>query len=295
MEMDVIGFGALNLDRLYTVERIAREGEHVAIEGVCECPGGSAANTIAALAGLGLATGFLGAVGRDAEGQFLLDDFTRRGVDTKGITVVSGRTGIIVGFIDRKGERTLYPYPGANSMLDEKDIDFDYVKDVNFLHITSFVGEKQFMLQKKLVRELEDTKISFSPGDLYTKKGLRALMPIIKKSAVIFLNEAEIEELTGKTYAEGARMLIGKGAGIVAVTLGARGCFVSDGKDAYKVPAYKVKVVDTTGAGDAFAAGFLHALIRGGSILDAGRSGNHLASLCIQKVGARSWMRCRKA
>ena len=290
MEMDVIGFGALNLDRLYRVERIAREGEHMPIEEATESPGGSAANTIAALAGLGLKTGFIGAAGNDAEGKILLEDFEKREVDTKGIAILPGKTGVIIGFVDAKGERTLYPYPGANSMMEEKDIDFNYAKSAKFLHITSFVGEKQFGLQKKLASELTDTCISFSPGDLYTKKGLRALLPIIKKSAVIFLNETEIKDLTGKSYAEGSRALTDKGARIVAVTLGAKGCFVSDGKDAYHVPAKKAKVADTTGAGDAFAAGFLHKMIRGGSILDAARSGNDLACLCIKKVGARTWL-----
>ena len=285
--MDIIGFGALNLDRLCIVERIAREGEHIAIQDIRESPGGSAANTIVGLARLGFSTGFIGAIGNDNEGKILLGDFKNSGVDTGGISILNGRTGIIIGFIDAHGERTLYPYPGVNSILDGANIDIEYAKNTEFLHLTSFVNETQFELQKKLIHELPRVKISFSPGILYVRRGLEALMPIIKRSFVIFLNETEIREITGQDYEKGSRLLIEKGARIVAVTLGKEGCFVMDKEDSHHIPAYPTKVVDTTGAGDAFATGFLYVLLKGGSILDAGKNGNRIASLCIQRIGAR--------
>ncbi len=144
------------------------------------------------------------------------------------------------------------------------------------------------MLQKKIAKKLPDVRISFSPGDLYVKKGPGRLSQLVKRSSVLFLNESEAEGLTGEGYREGAETLLDKGAGIVAVTLGSRGCFVAGSEGCYDVPAYKVPVVDTTGAGDAFAAGFLYTLIRGGSLFEAGRNGNKVASLCIRKVGART-------
>lgn len=292
--MDVVGFGALNLDRLYKVERIALEGEHVPVESVTESPGGSSANTIAGLAGMGMKTGFIGAVGRDPEGGLMLDDFRRRGVDTSGIRTLEGRTGIIIGFVDSKGERTLYPYPGANSLLSEKDVDIGYVRKAGFIHLTSFVGNDQFQLQKKLVKGLTGTKISVAPGDLYTKKGLSALRPIIKRSTVLFLNDSEIRSLTGESYRKGSRTLMDEGAKIVAVTLGKRGCFVLDESGGLEIPARKVNAIDSTGAGDAFAAGFLYTLTKGGPILEAGRNGNRVASLCVRTKGARNWIKKKK-
>jgi ribokinase len=292
--MDVIGFGALNLDRLYRVERIAREGEHIAIKDMKESPGGSAANTIAGLARLGFNTGFIGAVGDDNEGVTLIEDFRACSVDTRGISILDGRTGVIIGFIDDDGERTLYPYPGVNSVLGEADLDMDYVRNTGFLHLTSFVDEKQFKLQKKLIQKLPDVKISFGPGILYARKGLKALLPVLKKSFVVFLNEVEVKEITGFGYGEGSGLLIEKGAGIVAVTLGKEGCFVRDEGDSHLIPAYSAPVLDSTGAGDAFATGFLYTLLRGGSILDAGREGNRIASLCIQEIGAREGLPYKK-
>jgi ribokinase len=292
-EFDVIGFGALNLDKLYQVSRIAKAGEHMPILGVTESPGGSAANTVAGLARLGARCGFIGAVGSDAEGKIMLEDFKRFNVDTSGISVLEeGRTGVIIGFVDSKGERTLYPYPGANSMLE--DIDRSYAQKAGFLHITSFVDAKQMLLQKKLVNELEDVRISFSPGDLYIKKGMNALMPFIKKSSVIFLNSDEATDLTGKKYKDACLTLLDKGAGIVAVTLGGKGSYVTDGVKSFEVTAYKTTVRDTTGAGDAFAAGFLYRMLDGASIEAAARSGNIAASFCIRESGARKGLACRE-
>ncbi|MFZ2455799.1 MAG: carbohydrate kinase family protein [Candidatus Altiarchaeia archaeon] len=285
---DVVGFGALNLDKLYRVGRIAKTGEHMPILGVTESPGGSAANTIAGLARLGARCGFIGAVGNDAEGKIMLEDFKKFSVDTCGVSVLEdARTGIIIGFVDSKGERTLYPYPGANSMLATENIDYSYAEKARFLHVTSFVDSKQMPLQKRLVAELEDVKLSFSPGDLYVKKGMKALMPFIKKSSAIFLNADEATQLTGEKYKEACLRLTDKGAGIVAVTLGGKGSYVTDGERSFEVPACKTRAVDTTGAGDAFAAGFLYRLLKGSPIDAAARCGNFAAACCIREPGAR--------
>lgn len=292
--MDVVGFGALNLDKLYSVDRIAKEGEHVQIRDVREASGGSAANTIAGLARLGLRAGFVGAVGNDAEGRKILLDFNTGGVDTRGIVRINEGTGIIIGFVDRNGERTLYPYPGANNKLGIHDINFNYIKDTRILHLSSFVGERQFGIQKRAVKKLpKDIRVSFSPG-LYAEKKLKELLPIIKRCYVLFLNEDEIGNLTNKDYKKGSKELIENGAGIVAVTLGKRGCYIRDLEDAYEIPAYKTIAVDTTGAGDAFAAGFLYGSLSGKDIKDSGRLGNYAASCCIRKFGARDGLPYRK-
>jgi ribokinase len=291
---DVIGFGALNLDRLYRVERIAKPGEHEKILDAFEAPGGSAANTIAGLANLGLKTGFAGAVGTDSAAEILLNDFRKRKVNAKGIIKIKGFSGTALGFIDKSGERTLYPYPGVNNLLSKKDVGMYYFNKAKIIHMTSFVGEKQFAIQKDTVKKLKGTKLSFSPGDLYTRKGLTALMPLIKKTSILFLNESEIKELTKAGYVEGSRILLYCGAKTVVVTLGAKGCFVADDNISIHVPAKKTRVVDTTGAGDAFAAGFLYTIVRGGSVVEAAVNGNKAASICIRETGARTCLACRK-
>jgi ribokinase len=288
MKFDVIGFGALNVDKIYQVPRIAKEGEETFILDFQETPGGSAANTIVGLAKLELKTGFIGKVADDHEGQLLINDFKREGVNTDGIVVANeGRSGVVTAYVDKKGERALYVHPSINDSLTFEQINLEYAKQARFLHLTS-VDEKPFQAQKKLIEEVSDVKVSLDPGEIYARKGLTKLRSLIKKSFVVLPSEGELKMLTGKRWKEGAKMLVKKGAGIVAVKLGEKGCYVTDGKEAHLIEPFKVNVVDTTGAGDAFSAGFLYGLINGKDLYQCGRLGNFVASCCVTKVGART-------
>ena len=288
MRFDIICFGALNVDRLHKVNRIAREDEESYITDLKEVPGGSAANTAVGLARLGLKIGFIGKVSDDREGNLLVEDFEKEGVDTKGIVVLRGdRSGVVVGFIDREGERALYVDPGVNDSLQFEDIDLKYARNTEFLHLTSFVGETPLRAQKNLVRVLSDVRVSFDPGELYTRRGLASLHPMLKRSTVLFLNRNEMKMLTGEEHGKGSKILVKKGADIVAVKLGKKGCYVTDGKAKHLVGPYDVEVVDTTGAGDAFCAGFLYGLIKDKDLHECGRLANFVASRSITGVGAR--------
>jgi len=288
MKLDIIGFGALNVDKIYRVPKIAREEEETFVFDTQEAPGGSAANTIVGLARLGLKTGFIGKVADDYEGQLLLNDFRREGVNTNGIIVAKeGRSGVVAAYVDKKGERALYVHPSVNDSLTFEEINIQYAKETRFLHLTS-VDEKPFQAQKKLVKELPDVKVSLDPGEIYARKGLTELKPIIKRSFVVLPSEGELKILTRKGWREGAKTLLKEGVGIVAAKLGERGCYVTDGREAYLIEPFKVNVVDTTGAGDAFSAGFLYGLVKGKDLYHCGRLGNFVASRCITRVGART-------
>jgi len=290
MRLDVVCFGALNLDRLYRVDRIAKEGEERFVTDFEECPGGSAANTAAGLARLGLKVGYIGKVAEDREGLLLLEDFKRGGVDLRGIIVSKeGRSGAVMGYVDPRGERALYVDPGVNDTISFEEIDLEYASSAEFLHFTSFVGEKPLKAQRRLVEALKgDVKLSFDPGDLYARKGLTVLKPILRRSFVVFPNEREIRLLTDRDYEEGTKILMEEGVHVVAVKLGGRGCYVTDGKESHLIEPFRVEVVDTTGAGDAFCTGFLYGLIKKKSLYECGRLGNFVASRCIQRVGARA-------
>ncbi len=288
MSLDVVCFGALNMDKLYRVNRIAREEEESVIRSFKESPGGSAANTAVGLARLGIKTGYIGKVSNDREGKLLLDNFKTEGVDTRGVIVSKeDRSGVVIGFVDGKGERALYVDPGVNDTIELKEINLEYAGSAKILHLTSFAGEKPFKVQKTLVETLSNIKVSLDPGELYARKGLATLKPVIKRSFVMFLNENEIKLLTGENYKEGSKTLANEGISIVAAKLGKRGCYVTDGKETHLVKPYKVKVVDTTGAGDAFCAGFLYGLIKNKDLHECGRLGSFVASRCIREAGAR--------
>ena len=290
MKLDVIGMGALNVDKLYIVNQIAQRDCESSILDSLEVCGGSAANTMVGLARLGLKVGYIGKVARDREGRLLLRDFEKAEVDTEGIAVAkSGKSGIVIGFVDNKGERALYVDAGVNGKIDFSEINLKYANDTSFMHMTSFVGKEAFQVQKKLVTSLSrSVKLSLDPGELYAKKGLVELKPIIKRCFAIFPNEHELKLLTGEGYKKGARRLLDEGTKVVAVKLGPKGCYVTDGKEEHLIRRFPAKVVDTTGAGDAFCAGFLYGLVKNKNLAQCGRLGNFVASKCIQKVGARA-------
>jgi ribokinase len=287
---DVVGFGALNVDKLFRVNRIAGAEEESFVTGFEETCGGSAANTIVGLARLSSSVGFIGKVADDREGKLLLEDFRKEGVDTSGVRIAKrGRSGVVMGFVDEKGERALYIDASANDQIESKEIDTDYVSKAKFLHLTSFVSETSFQTQKKLIEKLpKNVKVSFDPGALYAQKGINALESIIDKTFILLPNALELKLLTGLTdYKKGAEAILKRGAKIIAVKLGSKGCYVTNGKESFMIEAFKVKVVDTTGAGDAFDAGFLYGLLSGKSLRECGRIGNFVASRCVMKMGAR--------
>ncbi len=288
---DVVGFGALNVDKLFKVDKIAEAEEESFIQNCVEACGGSAANTAVGLARLGCKVGFIGKVGCDREGDLLLEDFRREGVDVDGvIRAKRGKSGSVMGFVDKGGARALCIDSGVNDTIALKEANAAYAAQARFLHLTSFVGETSFQTQKKLLTALPETvKVSFDPGALYARRGLAQLEPIIKKAYVLMPNLVELKILTGETnYRKGAAALIGKGVKIAAVKLGGDGCYVTDGRERHLIEAFKVKVVDTTGAGDAFCAGFLYGLLNNKSLYECGRIGNFVASRCTITMGART-------
>jgi ribokinase len=291
IKFDVVGFGALNVDMLLKVNRLAGAEEESFIEDYTEACGGSAANTVVGLARLGCKVGFIGKVANDREGKLQIDCFNTEGVDTSGIIQAKqGKSGSVLGFVDKKGARALYINSGVNDTIESREINREYVSQAKFLHLSSFVGEKSIRAQKKLLATLSgDVKISFDPGSVYAQKSFAAIEPIIRSSYVLMPNAVELEQLTSEPdYGRGADFMIEMGVKIVAVKLGSKGCYVTDGHERLRIEPIPVKVVDTTGAGDAFCAGFLYGLINNKSLYECGYLGNFVASRSVMKMGARA-------
>lgn len=307
-DIKVVGLGALNMDYIYRVESLPGDGESADIpeyretemELVGAFPGGSAANTIYGLAKLGVKTGFIGAVGDDADGKKMLEDFKKVGVDTGQIRVKpEAKTGFTKCLIDKLSFRSIHVSPEANNLLKIDDLDTGYVNKAEILHISSFIDNRQFEMLLELIPELNPAvKISFSPGALYATRGLKTLAPILERTHVLFLNGDEIRQMTGQDIHKGAESCLKHGCRIVAVTLGkgtrlknviASG-YIRDTDNEYIVePSGKKEVPapDTTGAGDAFAAGFLYGFFQGSDLKECGHLGNIVAQFSIQKIGAR--------
>ncbi|MCX8172786.1 MAG: carbohydrate kinase family protein [Archaeoglobaceae archaeon] len=283
-----IGFGALNLDKIYIVDKIPGKDEEGFVRDLQIFPGGSAANTIVGISRLGIRTAYIGKVGDDAEGQIMLEDLRREGVETRTVIKASGRSGTAMIFVDDAGNRAILVDPGVNDTIRYEEIDVDFAKKFKILHLTSFIcknGLDSLLSQKKLVNEFE--VVSFDPGMPYAERGLKDLLPILKKTTVFLPNRIEIEKIFGMNYKNSAEKCLELGIEIVAVKLGAEGCWIKTPEKELYVKPFKVDVVDTTGAGDAFNAGFIYGYLKGRSPEECGKLGNYVASLCIQHVGAR--------
>jgi len=295
----VIGFGAMNLDYICRVEETLNDGETMVTD-FTPSPGGSAANTIYGLAKLGIKTGFVGTVGNDAEGRRLVRNLKAVGIDTSHIRVKKdAKTGLAFCFSDKKGRRAIYLLSGANSLLDSQDIDIAYLSRSQIVHLSSFAHDKQLRLQIEVTGNLQSsTKLSLAPGTLYASKGLKVLTPLLERAHITFLNREEIELLTGKDFRTGAKTLLALGCHIVVVTLG-RGIALSDGKKAtsyigtteteYHITSIEEapKDIESTGAGDAFACGFLFGMLKNKTPSECGLLGDIVARFVISAPGGR--------
>jgi len=298
-KIQIIGVGALNMDTIYKVERIPEDGETV-VDWAKSFPGGSAANTIYGLAKLGISTGFCGAVGDDKEGKTLLDDFKKVGVDTSRILAKpKAKTGSVLCLSDRGGRRSLYVQPGANSQLDLDDLDFSYINQAEIIHLSSFADDSQFQLSLGLILRLDESvKLSFTPGAIYATKGLDTLTPFLSRTHLLFVNQSELQQITGEDVEGGVQKCLKAGCRTVVVTLGkgkklgktAAVSYIRDADNEYIIEPSSHNLaaeVDTTGAGDAFAAGCLYGVVKGKGLAECGRLGDFVAKLCISRTGAR--------
>ncbi|HCJ67810.1 MAG TPA: sugar kinase, partial [Elusimicrobia bacterium] len=246
--------------------------------------GGPAANTVYALARMGFKTGYLGKVGKNEEGKFLIKNLSP--VDTSRICF-GKKSGICLVLVDGK-ERIIHILPNSNNTLTYEEIDLTYARKTKFLHLTSFTGDLPFQAQKRLVKKMSGgtCRLSFDPGRCYAQKGLKALLPIIEKSYIIFPSEEEVRLLTGENYKQGAKILLNHGAKIVVCTLGAKGSYILNKNEEYEIPTdKKVKVADPTGAGDVYAAGFLAGLLLNLALKKCGQLGTKLAEVSITGYG----------
>ncbi|UNC91509.1 carbohydrate kinase family protein [Candidatus Contubernalis alkaliaceticus] len=307
----VYGFGALNVDLIFqipkdTAEKLPYQPGCEYVEGPSEAAvllkllsnqgilkgrygGGSAANTTVALSRLGVSCGFIGRVGEDPEGDFLLESL--EDVD-KGNIVKGGRSGLCITLLlgDSK-DRSLVICPNANDQMDYNDLTVNEInEEAACIHLTSFHGDKPFEAQCRLIEQLPPgVKVSFDPGMFYARRGMDSLEPLISRANYFFPEKKEVELLTGRPWREGASELLKMGPEVILCTLGEAGVFVLHSSGEFTVPALKVPVVDTTGAGDVFAAGFTAARLEGNSLRDSVKRGIYWAGRSVTGMGREKY------
>ena len=286
---EVIGFGALNVDKLYSVENIVSKDEESFITSETSTPGGSASNTIVGLTRLGCSTSLIGKIAEDEEGDLIEYHLAVNGVYTNNLIYAdNGSTGKCLGFIDKNGERCLYVNPGVNDEIKIGEINPLNIMRCKIMHYTSFVGDS-FKTQIKLLEKLsKETLLSFDPGMLYVQKGLDELKPILERTDILLINESELRLLCNNNelpLKELAINFLDMGIGTVVVKQGSCGVYAITNQEECQVEAFECDVVDTTGAGDSFNSGFLYSILRGYDLEKSCRIGNWVASKSIEGFG----------
>ena len=293
LNAEIIGFGALNVDKLYSVENIVSKDEETFIKSETSTPGGSAANTIIGLSRLGCSTSIIGKIAEDEDGDLIEYNLAVNGVyENNLIYAEEGSTGKCLGFVDDEGERCLYINPGVNDEIKIDEINPINIMRCKIMHYTSFVGDS-FKTQIDLLEKLnQETKLSFDPGILYVQKGFDELKPILDRTDILLINEKELRLLcdnNNSSIKELAIEFLDLGIETVVVKRGSKGVFAINNQESYDVPAFDCKVIDTTGAGDCFNSGFLYSYLKGYDLEKSCKIGNWVASKSIEGFGVEKF------
>ena len=278
--------GMVLVDDADITSLIARIGSNVAIT-----PGGSAANTTLGATRLGLKTTFLGKIGSDSTAKTYHANFTSTGSDGsrfKRITLPNGRC---LSLVTPDGQRTMRTHLGAAMTLSPDEVTLADFRNVRHAHIEGYL-----MFNPALAQKVVDTaraagctlSIDLASFEVVGIARDWILSQLKQGVHILFANEDEIRALFQKeaSYDAYARQIAGYG-GIAAVKMGKDGAWVARGSELHRIePVKAARVVDTTGAGDAWAAGFLYGHLRGQSLSNTGSLGSLLGSETVQHLGA---------
>lgn len=262
-------------------------------------PGGSAANTIHGLAKLGVKAGFISYVGNDDTGKFFEDSMNSVGVKPF-LFHTDTASGTARTIISKDGERTFATNLGASLELNENVITPELFKDWEYCYVEGYLIANRSVFSKVISTAKEcGCKVILDLASYnVVEDNCSFLNELLPQLDIIFANEEEAKALT-KKEAEESLHYIADNVDIAVVKVGKKGSFIKRGDEVVQIGCNKVDVVDTTGAGDMYAAGFLYGLINGYDLEKCGTIGNLLAESIIQVIGAkmdeRRWEEFKKS
>lgn len=293
--MDVICLGLLVADVLVQpVDAACFDRDTTRVDDIQLLTGGDAMNAALNLSRLGFSVDLVGRVGDDYLGRFILNTLRNENLPADGVIVdPETTTATAVALITSQGERTFLYRAGANDRFCPADVVFDRVRKAKILHVggmcslSNFAGDDAATIFRR-ARELGLTTTCDVTWDNTGRwlSSIRSSLPYID----IFLpsiNEAKYIAETERP-SDIAKRLLDLGVKTAVVKLGAQGCYIRSNDQEHSIDGFKVDVVDTTGAGDAFTAGFIAGVLKGWDTQDCGRFANAVGALCVQQVGATS-------
>lgn len=285
-----INKGSMNIISEKESKAILRKLDH--IERDLEL-GGSVSNTISGVCALGNCVSFLGTIGKDKNGKTYQKKIKKEGVFPQLVCHDDHATGHAIILVTPDGERTMVTHLGAAIEFTKDHILESEIRNSKLLHIEAYQleepGTRQAVLHAIEIARNNKTMISLDLSDTeLIRRNKKLFISIIKTHVdIIFANEDEATEITGKKDSAVALNEISKHCGIAVVKLGARGSFIKKGNKVFNIDPYEVEVINTNGAGDTYAAGILHGLINDLNLQDAGAIASHVSALVVASVEAR--------
>lgn len=292
--MDAVVLGNVTLDIIcWPVEDVPRY-DSLSFERVKVSPGGCGSNVAIGLRALGVDTALICRLGNDDPAILIEQTWRRVGIDLRFLVRDANcNSAVSVGLVDKQAQPRFVHTPGANAGLTVDDVDIPRLASdgARALHIAGY-----FVLPGLMDGRLPDTLRQARQHDLITSLDVvnsfrirqpESLWPCLPQLDVFLCNRVEAERLTGQSNPErAAHDLLAKGAHAVVVKLGDQGCFLLDEQGGRRIPALPAQVVDTTGAGDAFAAGLMAGLLAGESLEGACQRGHRAGARIVTSLGA---------
>lgn len=296
---DVVGIGSCTVDYFALVPRLLGPEEKTNASRLEIHAGGVTANNLTQVVRLGAKSGWLGLIGDDDNGRIIQKAFLEDGMDISGIEIVKGELSSLTWIpVDAEGERCIYMFPNITGKISVHQVltrFAPHIKAAKHFHTEASqlpltpVREAMQVAREAGVRVIFDLDVSpnfFCQCNLGTQEDLAASLKFVdvlkpcKAAALEFTGEDDRERM--------AQKLLQMGPSIVAITMGANGCLLASKDQIVHVPAFNVKPVDTTGAGDAFMGGLSFGLLQKWDLERTGVFANACAALCCTKVGARA-------
>ena len=254
-----------------------------------EISGGSAANTICGLAAMGIQTAFIGKVGNDRLGEVFKNDLVRNGIHPM-LQYSSNETGHVLALVSPDGERTFATHLGAAVELEPDDLTSDMFQGYTHFYIEGYLVQHHGLIRRAVeLAEENDLKIILDLASFnVVEDNLDFLHFLVKEYAdVVFANADEARVFSNGKKPEDALSELAKDSWIAVVKMGKDGSLIQNMKQVFRVPAIQVNCIDTTGAGDLYAAGFLYGMLNNMDLSISGKIGSILAGKVIEVIGAR--------
>lgn len=294
--MDVYCVGQIVVDVLVKhVDDVNFDIDTKKVDDICLRIGGDCSNTAIVLSKLENKVGITMRIGKDYFGDFALGELKKKGIDTTGLKISKKvSTSVCVVLINNEGKRVFLYYGGANELLKYEDVIIPFIGKAKIIHVggtfllPNFDGEgaaKLFKMAKER-KKLTSMDVTWDT----TGRWLQTIKPCLKYLDFFMPSYEQAKKITGKKDpGDVAVFLQNEGVKTVVIKLGKKGCYVKDDKkENFYLPAYNVKEIDTTGAGDSFVAGFLTGVIKNWDLRKCADFASAVSAYCIQSIGATS-------